>query len=80
MKENQKLWSSFFLFAPAIIVGINFGFWQGVLALILNFVIGAILGFTLLRVIPVKFMLVWAYLKGPLIGIIIVSLFVIFNK
>lgn len=80
MKENQKLWSTFFLFAPAIIVGVNFGFLQGIVAFILNFVFGVILSFSLLKLIPINFMLLWAYIKGPLIGVIIVSLFIFYNK
>ena len=72
MKAHQSLWSLLFLIGPAIFISIEFGFWNGILALIINFVLGAIVGQIALRIIPFSFLRFWSYAKGPLIAFIVI--------
>lgn len=72
MKPNQKLWSLIFLLGPAIYIGIKFGFWNGIIAFILTFFVGALLGQISIRIIPQEHMETWAYTKGPLIATVII--------
>jgi hypothetical protein len=80
METNQKLWSSFFLFAPAIFIGIKFGLMKGILALIIYVILGLIIGWTAVFIVSPKFMKTWAYMKGPIISGILIFGFYYFSK
>ncbi|TWO30334.1 hypothetical protein E1J38_014855 [Seonamhaeicola sediminis] len=74
MKSHQKLWSLFFLIAPAVYIGMEHGFWKGIIALGIYAVLSMIVGWISVLSFPTKFMGIWAYLKGPIIaGIIIIG-------
>ncbi|MBL4879711.1 MAG: hypothetical protein JKX82_00170 [Oleispira sp.] len=72
MKPRQKLWSTFFLFAPVIYIGLKFGFWNGILALGINFILGMMIGWISVFSVPERYMGKLAYLKGPIIAGIII--------
>lgn len=74
MKPHQKLWSLFFLIAPAIYLGIEYGFWKGLIALGIYAILSMVIGWISILIFPTKFMKVWAYLKSPIIaGILIIG-------
>jgi len=76
MKTDQKLWSLFFLIAPAVYIGTEFGFWKGIIAFGIYLVLSLLLGWVAVFSLPVKTMKVWAYLKGPIIsGLIILGFY-----
>jgi hypothetical protein len=72
MRPEQKLWSILFLFAPAVYIGLEYNFWKGLLAFVLTFLLGVIIGQISIRVILMEHMKIWAYIKGPFIAIVII--------
>jgi len=79
MKPQQTLWSLIFLLGPAIYIGIVYGFWNGILAFILTFILGALLGQISIRIIPFEYLITWAYIKPPLVVAFIVLGFHLLN-
>jgi len=72
MKPHQKLWSLIFLIAPPIYIGMEYGFWKGIIALGIYAILSMIIGWISVLSFPTKFMETWAYLKGPLIAGIVI--------
>ncbi|MEL6303168.1 MAG: hypothetical protein AAFQ20_00095 [Bacteroidota bacterium] len=80
MKPEQKLWSSLFLFGPAIYIGIEYDILKGLLAFVLTFVLGAIIGQISIKILSIQHMKIWAYVKGPFVAAILILGFYWFNN
>ena len=74
MTPAQHLWSALFNFGPAIILGIYKQWWVAIIALVASFLLSRLLFLVVSINIPVSAMGLWAWIKGPVVAAIILSL------
>lgn len=73
MTPLQNLWVTFFMFAPAIYLGINKSWLTGVLAYFLTMFVSWALGYAVIRYgnLSLKVMTVWAWCKPPTVALLV---------
>lgn len=73
MTPIQNIWLTIFNFGPAIYLGIYKQWWVGVLALVATFALSWVLVLFVSSKMPINILSIWAWLKPPIVGAIIVS-------
>ncbi len=73
MTPIQNLYLTIFNFSPAVILGIYKQWWVGVEALVATFALSWILTLTVTMKLSGDSMMLWAWLKPPIVAIIILG-------
>ncbi|MBQ0747008.1 MAG: hypothetical protein KBT82_14650 [Marinobacter sp.] len=73
MTPFQNIWVLLCTFGPAIYVGLVVNWWSGIIAYVAAMLLGSILGWGLVSVLPVKFLAASGYLKNLVVALIIVA-------
>ncbi len=82
MTPTQNFWTTFFLFAPPIYLGIDMGWLTGLLAFFVSMLLSWGLGFLTLiyasERMSLSAMTIWAWVKPPIIALVVLQSFTIF--
>jgi hypothetical protein len=70
----QQFWVALCSLGPAIVIGVTKSWWLGFGALVLYFLLSAVLGWLSLAVVPYRLLSAWGYAKNLLIASIILIL------
>lgn len=73
MTPFQNIWVLLCTFGPAIYVGLVVNWWSGIIAYVAAMLLGSILGWGLVSVLPVKFLAASGYLKNLVVALVIVA-------
>ena len=73
MTPVQNIWVLLCTIGPAIYVGYAVNWWSGVIAYVAAIVLGGILGWCLVSVVPVRFLAVSGYIKNLVVAVVIVA-------
>jgi hypothetical protein len=73
MTPFQNIWVLLCTFGPAIYVGLVVNWWSGIIAYVASMLLGSILGWGLVSVLPVKFLAASGYLKNLVVALVIVA-------
>ena len=73
MTPLRNIWVLLCTVGPAIYVGLAVNWWSGIIAYFLATLLGSLLGWSLVSVVPVQFLAACGYLKNLLVAFIIVA-------
>jgi len=73
MTPVQNIWVLLCTVGPAIYVGYAVNWWSGVIAYVVAIVLGGILGWCSVSVVPVRFLAVSGYIKNLVVAVVIVA-------
>lgn len=73
MTPLQNIWVLLCTIGPAIYVGTAVNWWSGVIAYVAAMFLGAVLGWGLVSVVPVRFLAASGYLKNLVVAAIIIA-------
>ncbi len=79
MTPAQHIWTTVFLWGPAIFIGIYSSWWLGVLAVPLSFILSLGLSVLITPKISMDLMAVWAWIKPPVIAGSVISMALLLN-
>ena len=73
MTPLQNIWVLLCTFGPAIYVGLVVNWWSGFIAYFVAMLLGRLLGWGLVSIVPVQFLAASGYLKNLVVAVIIVA-------
>lgn len=79
LAKSQYFWSLFFSFGFAVFIGLDYGFWIGLLSYVVVMIFSGVVGWFSVFALPVGKMEVVGYLKWPvscLLAYLLISLFI----
>jgi hypothetical protein len=71
MTPLQNIWVLLCTVVPAIYVGLAVSWWSGIIAYFVAMLLGSVLGWGLVSVVPVQFLAASGYLKNLVVAFII---------
>ena len=73
MTPLQNMWALMCTLGPAVYVGYVLNWWSGIVAYFLAMLLGSVLGWGLVSIVPAQFLVASGYLKNLVVAVIIVA-------